>query len=236
MLIDLFCFLRNIRYKAIYLILISFVSLVSISSTCLAPAITAYHEDLPAYVPKFGIPESRFGYHRVFWSDGFVVRPAEYFNLGLRTGEHFRSINFEQGFISTIFRSNARFGIGCGIGVKSPAITLRGIWQPFEIIGRTNIGGTNNQLEFNFKADKWWQASLLGGTGSYQTHGIGWAAGGRISKLGIGPILMAEYGSGILSLRAEISATFVSPWATPGNTGQCYSIGIGAVHHGRTPR
>lgn len=218
------------RFKKILLqiIVLAIIFVLTIRTSCSIPTTTAYHENLPAYIPRWGIPESRFDYNRTFWNNYSQWLTNEYFNLSLRSGERLRNLAFEQGFISTIFRDNVIFGFQAGIGLTKPAITLRGYWLPFEVYGYHF-----DQVGFRFRANQWWQVSIIGGTSSYRIQGLGWALGGCVSKWGVGPILLAEFGSGVISLRSEFSVTFTAPWAPQSIYGQTYTIGIGAVHHGK---
>lgn len=99
------------------LALLAAAAVVSLAATCRAPAVISYHEDLPAYVPEWGPPESRFGYHRVFWTDGSVVRPREYFDLGLRVGQRIGQVAFEEGLAATLFESSMDFGPGLALSL-----------------------------------------------------------------------------------------------------------------------
>jgi hypothetical protein len=201
-----------------------------IGATCNAPAVTTFHEDLPAYAPSWGPPESRFGYHRVFWTDGTIFRPADYFDLGCRTGQQAGAVAFEQGLTAVVFTNSLVAGPQVGVTLVHPSIALRGSWLPVRVAGQVRPDG----LRFGFEPDKLWQVTMLGGT-PYRAHGLGWAAGGRVSRQGFGPVLTGEFGSGVLSLRTELSATFRTPWADSTTKGQSITLGIGAAHHGRAP-
>jgi hypothetical protein len=203
----------------------------AMNSTCQSPAVNSYHEDLPAYAPAWGPPESRFGYHRVFWTDGSVVRPREYADVGLRIGQQTGRFACEEGLAATLFESWFMFGPSAGISLIDPAIVLRGSWTPVRVAGHT----PGNQLELTFEKSYWWQVSVLAGT-PYRAHGFGWSAGARATKQGIGPLLTGELGSGVLSLRAEASASWLAPWASDTTRGAFFTLGIGTAHHGRSPR
>jgi hypothetical protein len=204
------------------------VAVLSMSATCRAPAVTSYHEDLPAYAPAWGPPESRFGYHRAFWTDGSALRPREYFDLGLRVGQPLGRFAFEEGLAATLFESAFWFGPGVGVSLVKPLVALRGSWVPASVDGHLD----GNRLSFSFQASRWWQVSAVAGT-SYRPRGLGWSAGARATKQGIGPLLTGELGSGVLSLRAEASVAVPSPWADTTTRGMFFSLGIGAAHHGR---
>lgn len=204
------------------------ITVVSMSATCRAPTVTSYHEDLPAYAPVWGATESRFGYHRAFWTDGSALRPREYFNMGLRVGQRLGRFAFEEGMTATLFESSLWLGPSVGVSLARPLVALRGSWVPVSVDGQTNP----NRLSFAFDASRWWQVSAVAGT-SYRPHGLGWSAGARATKQGIGPFLTGEFGSGVLSLRAEASVTAPSPWADTTTRGTFFSLGIGAAHHGR---
>ena len=188
------------------------------------------HEDLPAYSPVSGPPECRFGYHRVFRHHNSEWGPAAYFNLGARTGQRWRFLSFQEGLLCKMNTDAALVGAQAGIGLVSPVVSLSGTWMPFSV-----KGVPPDRLETTFDLGTWWQMSLLAGTG-YRPHGLGWSAGGRIGKHGIGPVLAGEFGSGVLSLRAELSASFRAPWASEDVRGQFFSLGIGTAHHGRQPQ
>ena len=121
-------------------------------------------------------------------------------------------------------------GAQVGVSLINPAIVLRGSWLPVRIAGQTHPDG----LAFSFEPSKLWQVTMLAGT-PYRQHGLGWAAGGRMSRQEFGPVLTGEFGSGVLSLRTELSATFRTPWADSTTKGQSITLGIGAAHHGRAP-
>jgi hypothetical protein len=204
---------------------LAFALLLSWLASCTRPPIM-YHEDMPAYAPRWGPPETRFGYHRTFWNDDGFWRPDDYFNLGTRVGQRLGPLAFEQGILANMGETEAGLGIHAGIGLVSPALMLRGSWAP------VHVWGLLEYTRLDFVPDHWWQASLLYGS-QRKRDGYGWAVGARASKLGIGPVLFGEYCSGVLSLRAEASASLASPWAGDRTVGQLYSIGIGAAHHGR---
>ena len=204
--------------------------LLLVRASCNAPAVTTFHEDLPAYSPSWGPPESRFGYHRVFWTDGTIFRPADYFNLGCRTGQRAGAVAFEQGLTASVFTNSLVAGAQIGVAFINPSIVLRSSWLPVSLAGHVSP----DRMSFAFEPTKRWQVTMLGGT-PYRQHGLGWAAGGRVSRQGFGPVLTGEFGSGVLSLRTELSATFRTPWADSTTKGQSITLGIGAAHHGRFP-
>ena len=121
-------------------------------------------------------------------------------------------------------------GAEAAVALDRPAIALRGSWQPVYVEGQTATRYTAG-----FDPDLSWQVSLVGGS-QYQPQGLGWAAGCRVGRQAFGPVLFGEFGSGVLSLRTEISAAFPAPWADSTTKGSYLSIGIGAAHHGRRPR
>ena len=217
----------NVVTILLRLLLFGSAAALGMNATCRSPATISYHEDLPAYAPAWGPPESRFGYHRAFWTDGSVLRPREYANLGLRVGQQRGRFAYEEGLAATLFESSFMFGPSAGVSLVRPAVTLRGTWMPASVAGRVN----ENRLVFSFKTSLWWQVSALAGT-SYRPHGFGWAAGARATKQGIGPLLVGEFGSGVLSLRAEASATWLAPWASETTKGTHLTLGIGSGHHG----
>jgi hypothetical protein len=224
--------LHGVRMKlaasSLRLAVLTSIAMLSMSATCQAPAVTSYHEDLPAYAPAYGPPESRFGYHRAFWTNGSSLRPREYFDLGLRVGQRSGRFAFEEGLTATLFESWLMFGPGLGASLVKPLVALRASWMPASVAGRTDP----NRLSFSFQTSRWWQVSVAAGT-PYRPHGLGWSAGARATKQGIGPLLTGEFGSGALSLRTEASFTVPSPWADTTTKGMFFSIGIGAAHHGR---
>jgi hypothetical protein len=68
-----------------------------------------------------------------------------------------------------------------------------------------------NLMDIGFDPDNWWQFSLLGGSPRHSSF-LGWAFGGRASKLGIGPVLVGEIQPlPSLALRAELSGTGRAP-------------------------
>jgi hypothetical protein len=213
------------------MLLLSSLAMLGMNAMCRAPALTSYHEDLPAYAPVWGPPESRFGYHRAFWTDGTALRPADYFGLGCRTGQRLGRIAFEQGLAVTAFTNGLSLGAGVGVLLVKPAIALRGSWTPASIVGQVDP----NRLEFSFQTSHRLQVSAVAGS-EYRPHGLGWSVGARATKQGIGPLATGEFGSGVLSLRAEASVTVPSPWADTTARGTFFTLGIGAAHHGRASR
>ncbi len=199
--------------------------LLSWLASCTHPPLV-YHEDMPAYAPRWGPPETRFGYHKTFWNDRGSWRPGDYFNLGTRVGQRLGPLSLEQGISANMEETEVGLGVHAGIGLVSPALILRGSWSPVK------ISGMPARTRLEFIPDRWWQAGLLYGSQT-RPEGYGWAVGARASRFGIGPVLFGEYCSGVLSLRAEASASFVSPWADDRTVGQVYAIGIGAAHHGK---
>ena len=206
------------------------VPVLLVRATCSAPAVNTFHEDLPAYSPTWGPPESRFGYHRVFWTDRGAWRPAHYFDLGCRAGQQTADVGFEQGVMATVFTSSVVAGPQVGISLARPSLALRVTWLPFGLAGHVNP----DSISLHFDPAERWQVTVLGGT-RYRPDGLGWGAGGRVSKQEFGPVLTGEFGSGVLSLRAELSAAFKAPWGDSTVRGQSITLGIGAAHHGRTP-
>jgi hypothetical protein len=152
------------------------------ASSCWAPSVTSYHEDLPAYVPDWGAPETRFGYHRAFWNDSTLWRPAHYFNLGLRDGQRLGPLVFEEWLVADVLDYSFAVGPEVGIGLHQPVVTLRGSWQPVTVSGNQSSNGLN----VGFSSKRWWQVTALYGT-DYRPHGLGWSAGARATTLGVGP-------------------------------------------------
>jgi hypothetical protein len=211
-------------------LLVALMACLLLRTVCVAPPVTSYHEDLPAYAPDWGPPESRFGYHRAFWNDSTLWRPAIYFNLGLRDGQRVHRVAFEEGLIANVFDTGLGLGPEIGIGLSRPVVMVRGSWEPFTVGGSYST----NRLVAGFDAKRWWQVTALYGT-DYRPHGLGWSAGARAAKLGVGPVVGAEFGSGMLSLRAELSASFKAPWDKSSSKGWFLTVGVGAAHHGHQP-
>jgi hypothetical protein len=200
------------------------------SATCRATAIASYHEDLPTYAPAWGAPESRFGYYRAFWTDGRSLRPADYFGPGCRVGQRVGNVAFEQGLAATAFTNSLLLGAGAGVSLVRPALAVRFTWTPASLAGYVNP----DRVEASFQPSRWWQVTALA-EAAYRPHGFGWSAGARATKQGLGPLLAAESGSGVLSLRGELSATVPAPWADTTTRGTLISLGIGTSLHGREP-
>ena len=164
------------------------------------------------------------------WTVVMIIKAQEYFDLGLRVGQQLGPMAFEEGLAATLFESAFWFGPGVGLTLVRPAVSLRGSWMPASVAG---LAG--NRLGFSFRTSRWWQVSAAAGT-PYRPNGIGWSAGVRATKQGIGPLLTGELGSGVLSLRAEASVTWLAPWTTALDEGTYFSLGIGAAHHGHYRR
>jgi hypothetical protein len=170
------------------------------SSCVVAPV--AYHEGVAAPAPPPGTVEGAFGYHRMFWNVDNDWVQGEYFGFHARVGQRLGPLAFEEGLS---WQNNGLLGLRAGVGLRRPCITLRGMWAPL-LLSPRDIG---------FDPDNWWQFSLLGGSPRYDAF-LGWAFGGRASKLGIGPVLVGEIQPlPSLALRAELSVTGRAPWADP---------------------
>jgi hypothetical protein len=172
---------------------------------CVAPPI-AFHDGLPAWTPGPGRPEASIGYQRLYmYNSGEYGGSAWYLTPGFRCGLAQPPLAADVGLTSAVLESDWEFGalIGAAMGVGYQSKNASVIVRPSAYF-MAIIPGSPVQWGFD---DPFWQVSLLAGNGnqSGQMHVSG---GGRIGKLGIGPVFLADHSVGQVNLRLEASYMF----------------------------
>jgi hypothetical protein len=140
------------------------------------------------------------------------------FNGAARTGQRFGLFSVEEG-ISAILTGNIFLGPVVGIGLRHPAVTLRGSAYPFVVEG----SGVTAEVR-----GAWWQTCFLAGT-PFRARGLGGSIGAEASPYGIGPIIMGELATPDLLWRVEFASTWKAPWASSWVRGRVCSLGISAA-------
>jgi hypothetical protein len=188
---------------------------VGLLSVACVTAPTAYQEGLPAATPAPGTVSARLGYNQLYWwLDGTLQQPDDYFTGGARFGQEWHWLCFEEG-LTLVYRNNSLLPcLEGGVGLRSPAVTLRALWTPVWVGGRTSLA-----------LDRWWQVSGLVGT-TRKARGLGVSGGARTSRIGIGPVAVLDYARRDVSLRLEASVTVPTPWASNKVKGEVLSVGM----------
>jgi hypothetical protein len=146
----------------------------------------------------------------MYWSEG--EGSAWYLTPGVRFGLLRPPLAADIGLTSVVVESDGEFGamIGpvLGIGHQSPNFSV--IVRPSAYV--LSIFGGDVQFGLD---DPFWQVSLLAGNGTKagKTHISG---GGRIGRLGIGPVLLVGQSLGPVDLRLEGSYMFPRTEETAG--------------------
>lgn len=166
------------------------------SSACVPPI--AFHDGLPAWTPEPGRADGSIGYHRAYWSRGEYSSSGWYLTPGVRFGFLQPPFGADVGLTSAVRIGDgfaALLGPLWGIGYQTRHLSL--VVRPSAYVVSISEGG----VQFGFD-DLLWQVSLLAGNGaqSGKTHVSG---GGRISRYGIGPVLLVDHSYGRVSLRLE---------------------------------
>ena len=205
---------------------LSLITLIWLTLTACSTSPIVLHEDLPAYAPRPGPPETRFGYHRVFQidDDGHFL-PGDYFNLGTRFGQRLGIFTLQEGLLITGSKNSCCLGVQAGVGLASPQVTIYGSWLPLSLESESYT-----RAVLRFEPERWWQSSLLLGL-PYRPSGLGGSAGLRASSEGFGPVCLGEFGSGALSVRGELSLEFPAPWRHTNASGVFASFGLGTAWH-----
>jgi|GEM_PF-816670 hypothetical protein len=177
-----------------------------------------HHEGLPAYIADCWPPELSGGSSLLYWRHDSIEDGMMVFSGAVRTGQHLGPFSVEEG-ISTIPAGNILLGPFVGIGLRRPAITLRGSAYPVVVDGRGVTARFRNV---------WWQAHLLAGT-PFRARGLGGSIGAEASPYGIGPIIMGELATPDVLWRAELAHTWKAPWTTLRVEGRVLSLGITAA-------
>jgi hypothetical protein len=187
-----------------------------LTATCVTAPI-AYQDGLPAATPAPGTVAARLGYNRLYWwLDGKLQRPDDYITGGARFGQEWRWFCFEEG-LTMVYRNNSLLPcLQGGVGLRSPAVTLRALWSPVWVGSRTS-----------FALIRWWQVSGLIGT-PRKARGFGVSCGARTSRIGIGPAALVDYAHRGVYIRLEASMTVPTPWANDRVKGNVLTIGLNA--------
>jgi hypothetical protein len=196
--------------------LVGWMLVLAIRCTPIPPVV--HHEGLPAYIADCWPPELNGGSSLLYWRHDSIEDGMLIFNGVARTGQHLGLFSVEEG-ISTILAGNVLLGPVVGIGLRRPAVTLRGSAYPI-VVGERGVTARVR--------GEWWQAHLLAGT-PFRAHGLGGSVGAEASPYGIGPIIMGELATPDLLWRVEIAGTWKAPWADRSVRGRVYSLGISAA-------
>ena len=206
-------------------ILLAGIAAVGLLSVACVTAPIAYQDGLPAATPAPGTIAARLGYNRLYWwLDGKLQRPDDYLTGGARFGQEWRWLCFEEG-LTLVYRNN--YLLPCfegGVGLRSPAVTLRALWSPVWVGSRTS-----------FALIRWWQVSGLIGT-PRKARGLGVSYGARTSRIGIGPVAVLDYAHRGVSLRLEASMTFPTPWVDNSVKGKVLTVGLNVEPTRALPR
>jgi hypothetical protein len=185
----------------------------------------AYHDGLPAAMPAPGFAAARFEYNRAYWRvNSFSADPYVYWSGGLRFGQEWRRLCFEEG-LTVLNPGKTMPCLQGGVGLRRPAVTLRALWTPVA------LGPTRVDLDPML----WWQVSALVGT-PRKSRGFGISTGARTSRIGIGPMAVLDYSHSGISFRLEGSMTFRTPWADSAVQGRVLTVGISAEPTKEIPR
>jgi hypothetical protein len=205
--------------------LFSGIPAVGLLSVACVTAPIAYQDGLPAATPAPGTIAARLGYNRQYWwLDGRLQQPDDYFTGGARFGQEWRWLCFEEG-LTLVYRNQSPLPcLEGGVGLRSPAVTLRGLWTPVWVGSRTS-----------FALIRWWQVSGLLGT-PRNARGLGVSGGARTSRIGIGPIVVLDYAHRDVSLRLEASMTVPTPWANDRVKGNVLTVGLNVEPSRPLPR
>jgi len=188
------------------------VALVLLAGSACVPS-TAFHDGLPAWSPGPRGVEWRVGYHHLsaFGADSFNFLGEQfalpnfsvsYLTPGVRFGLRREPLAAEVGLVTAIKAAGGfsallggEFGLGYGDANVSvmfrPGIYLVDVYSD-------DVSGIGVDLA------PWTQASMLVGNG-YRERGLNFAAGGRASDYGAGPIGFLGVNLRPVELRAEVS-------------------------------
>jgi hypothetical protein len=220
---------RQFTHAAVFLAAIVLLA----GSACMPPI--AFHDGLPAWSPEARGVEWRIGYQRLsaFGADSFnfLGQPfavpdfsVGYLTPGVRVGLNRAPMAAEVGLASAITAGgksfSALFGAEFGVGYSDPKLNV--MFRPSVYlldIYSDSVSGTGADLGY------WTQISLLVGTG-YQARGVNFAAGGRASPFGAGPLAVVGVNLRPVEFRAELSYMLpVSYYAS----GRVLTIGLTAA-------
>jgi len=191
--------MRYVRETTRPLLLFACAALFAVSG-CPMPPI-AFHDGLPAWTPGPGKPEGSIGYHRMYWSEG--ERPLWYLTPGFRFGLAQPPGAADIGLTSVVVEGGGEFaavlGPTLGIGYQQRDFSV--VVRPSAYVLVIGVG------DVQFADEPFWQVALLAGNGTRagETHVSG---GGRVSRYGVGPVLLVGHSYGPVDLRLEGSYMF----------------------------
>jgi hypothetical protein len=203
-------------------------------SACMPPV--AFHDGLPAWPPEAGGVEWRVGYQRLsaFGADSFnfLGQPfavpnfsVSYLTPGVRVGlNHRPPLTTEVGLASAMTAGRGHFsglfGAEFGLGYSDPKLNV--MFRPsFHLVDIYSDSASGTGVDLGC----WSQISMLVGTG-YRARGVSFAAGGRASPFGAGPLAVVGVNLRPVEFRAELSYMLpVSYYAT----GKVLTIGLSAA-------
>jgi hypothetical protein len=210
------------------------VGILLAGSACMPP--TAFHDGLPAWPAQTKGVEWRIGYQRLSASGAdsfnFLGRSfstpdfdVSYLTPGVRVGlNHPPPLAAEVGLASAMTAGgggfSALFGAEFGLGYTDPKLNV--MFRPNVYlldVYSDNASGAGVDLGY------WSQVSMLVGTG-YRARGVSFAAGGRASPFGAGPLAVVGVNLRPVEFRAELSYMLpVSDYAT----GRVLTFGLTAA-------
>jgi hypothetical protein len=196
--------MRYVRAIVRPLVLFACTALLA-AGGCVAPPI-AFHDGLPAWTPGPGKPEASIGYQRLYWyNSGEYQGSTWYLTPGVRCGLAKPPLAADVGLTSAVLENDWQFAalVGASMGVGYQSKNASVIVRPGAYF-MSIIPGSGVQWGFN---DLFWQVSVLAGNG-VQTSKTHFSAGGRIGKLGIGPVLLVDHSVGPVNCRLEASYMF----------------------------
>jgi len=177
------------------LLLFCCAALLSFSGCVVAPI--AFHDGFPAWTPAPGQADASIGYHGMFWFIEGEVDNVQYLTPGMRMGLGSPPMVADAGLASVVISGSVMLGPSLGIGYQTPGLNV--VFRPSAYV--LGIGGGG--IEFG----AWWQLCLMAEKalpdGRARISG-----GGRMSELGVGPVMMFGYTLGPVQPRVEASYMF----------------------------
>jgi hypothetical protein len=181
------------------LLLFACAALLAIGGCVVAYHVGAYHDGLPAWTPPAGKAEGSIGYHRLFWPDG--GGSSWYLTPGVRSGLLQPPLAGDIGLTSVVMERGGEF-----VALLGPVLGIGYQRSNFCFVVRSSahmLGFFGGGVGFPL----WGQVSLLAGN-SAQTGRTHVSGGGRIGRLGMGPVLLVDHSFGSVNLRLEGSYMF----------------------------
>ncbi len=200
--------------------LLACVALFAAGGCTMAPI--AFHDGLPAWTPGPGQPEASIGYNRAYWYIGEYQGSDWYLTPGFRWGLAESPLAADIGLTSVVAKSGGEFGalLGPALGIGYQGQGVNVLVRPSAYI-ISIIPGIGAQWAFDDPIF-FWQVSLLAGN-NYQSGLTHFSGGGRIGRLGIGPVFLVDHTFGQVILRLEASYMFPR---TSESVGRLLSVGL----------